>query len=277
MAKKRYFYAEKEDATITVTDFNATDSSISVDINHNGTPKIGYVEIVDGKPVFTEGAIPEGEGSTAQELLKKHKFALFMDSSKNQADKWVRIGKATEFTRNMNPVTEEYDYIEDEHPTTEVTDYKPSESMSVKTIKNRPDFEMFYSLYKARAIGTDAHRNILCVFMLDYSEVEESEPENGGGSGEGGNTDPTGGNGGNTDPQPEHFASPSEFLSVATEADTGVTYTDGEGTEHSDGVTYTYNGVTYLYDGTKLYTGEVSGGAWSGLTEVDVTAIEKTA
>lgn len=76
-------------------------------------------------------------------------------------------------------------------------------------------------------------------------------------------------------PTTEYFTDISEFLSAATEVDTGVTYTDGESQEHTDGVTYSYNGTTYLYDGTYLYTGTVSSGEWSELVQVNVTTIEK--
>ena len=172
-----YYYAEREDATITVNDFNATDSSISVDISHNGTPSIGYATIDDETkvPTFTKGAMPEGTPSNVRELIKKHKFALYLNAGTSETPDWVRVCKATEFTRSMNPTTEDYDYIADEHPTTEVTDYKPSESMSVKTIKGEKDFELFYELYKNRAIGPDAHRDILTVFIFDSVETEGDE------------------------------------------------------------------------------------------------------
>ena len=167
----RYYYAEKEDATVTINSFNATGSEISANIAHNGTPKIGYVTIdANGVPNFIEGDMPAGVASTAKEMLKKHKFAFYLKVNATPA-KFIRIRKATEFTRNMNPSTEEYDYIADEHPTTEVTDYKPSDDMVVKTIKGEPDFELFYQLYKKRAIGTDAHREVLSVFMFDYVDV----------------------------------------------------------------------------------------------------------
>ena len=73
----------------------------------------------------------------------------------------------------------------------------------------------------------------------------------------------------------EYFSDINEFLDTATQVATGVTYTDSEQVEHDDGVTYSYNEVTYLYDGTRLYTGTVSEGAWSDLVAVDVTTIEK--
>lgn len=110
-----------------------------------------------------------------KEFIKKHRTGLFLDKSNDNSEDWVRIRKATEFTRSMNPATEEYDYIADEHPTTEVTDYKPSESMSVKTIKGEEDFDLFYELYKKRAIGDEAHRKLLTVFYFDSKEVGEGE------------------------------------------------------------------------------------------------------
>ena len=47
--------------------------------------------------------------------------------------------------------------------------------MSVKTIKGEDDFALFYQLYKNRAIGPDAHREILTVFMFDTVETDTSD------------------------------------------------------------------------------------------------------
>ena len=72
----------------------------------------------------------------------------------------------------MNPQTEERDYIADEHPTTEVMDYKPSENLSITMYKGEPDFELFYDLYKKRAIGSEAQKEFLLVYIFDSSVVE---------------------------------------------------------------------------------------------------------
>ncbi len=106
-----------------------------------------------------------------RELIKKHKFALFLEDK----ERWVRIHHAPEFTRSMNPVTEEYDYIGDEHPTTELMDYKPSEGVSIKTFKGDEDFELAYELLKNRSIGADAHKNVLTVYLFDSSKVDDKE------------------------------------------------------------------------------------------------------
>ncbi len=111
-------------------------------------------------------------------LIKKHKTAVFVQGSE---EKYVRIHHAPELNRQMNPQTEDYDYIGDEYATTEVTAYKPSEDFSVKTFKGYPDFDLVYAMYKARAIGADAHRRVLTVFIFDelaegkyYAEEEDA-------------------------------------------------------------------------------------------------------
>lgn len=102
-----------------------------------------------------------------EELVKKHLFALFI----KDGNTYVRIRKATELNRSMNPGTEEYDYIADEFPTTEVTTYKPSEPVAVKTFKGAPDFDLLYKIYKNRSIGADAHYDVLTVYMFEKSTV----------------------------------------------------------------------------------------------------------
>ena len=108
------------------------------------------------------------------QLIKKHLIRPFLNKGTSASPNWVQIKKATEFTRAMNPQTEERDYIADEHPTTEVMDYKPSENLSVTMYKGEPDFELFYDLYKKRAIGSEAQKEFLLVNIFDSVTVEES-------------------------------------------------------------------------------------------------------
>lgn len=100
-------------------------------------------------------------------LIKKHLIRPFLNSGTSESPAWVQIKKATDFTRSMNPVTEERDYIADEHPTTEITDYKPSEALSVTMYKGEADFEYLYKLYKDRAIGADAQTEFLLVYIFE--------------------------------------------------------------------------------------------------------------
>lgn len=112
------------------------------------------------------------------ELIKKHKIGVYLNGGSKEAPDWVRIKKATEFTRSMNPETEERDYIADEHPTTELMDYKPSEDLTVTTYKGEKDFELLYKLYKERAVGEEAKRELLLVSIFDSVEIEDSEDGN---------------------------------------------------------------------------------------------------
>ena len=100
-------------------------------------------------------------------LIKKHLIRPFLNNGTSAVPSWVQIKKATEFTRAMNPQTEERDYIADEHPTTEVMDYKPSENLSITMYKGEPDFELLYDLYKKRAIGSEAQKEFLLVNIFD--------------------------------------------------------------------------------------------------------------
>ena len=110
--------------------------------------------------------------SEQTQLIKKHLIRPFLNKGTSELPDWVQIKKATEFTRVMNPQTEERDYIADEHPTTEVMDYKPSESLPITMYKGEPDFELFYDLYKKRAIGSEAQKEFLLVYIFDSSTVE---------------------------------------------------------------------------------------------------------
>lgn len=107
-------------------------------------------------------------------LIKKHLIRPFLNKGTSELPDWVQIKKATEFARAMNPQTEERDYIADEHPTTEVMDYKPSENLSITMYKGEPDFELFYDLYKKRAIGSEAKKEFLLVNIFDSSTVEST-------------------------------------------------------------------------------------------------------
>lgn len=113
--------------------------------------------------------------ATSKELIKKHKIAVYVNGGTSEKPTWVRIKKATEFTRSMNATTEERDYIADEHPTTELMDYKPSEDLTITTYKGEDDFELLYKLYKERAIGEDAKREFMLIYIFDNSTVTDQD------------------------------------------------------------------------------------------------------
>lgn len=100
-------------------------------------------------------------------LIKKHLTRPYLNAGTSDAPQWVQIKKATEFTRSMNPETEERDYIADEQPTTELMQYKPSESLTVTMYFGEDDFNLFYSLYKKRATGDEAKMEWLLVYLYE--------------------------------------------------------------------------------------------------------------
>ena len=111
------------------------------------------------------------------QLIKKHLIKPFLNKGSSESPEWVQIKKTTDFVRSMNPVTEDRDYIADEHPTTEITDYKPSIPVTVTTYKGEEDFDYLYSKYKERAIGSDAQTDFLLVSVFDSVTKTEGETE----------------------------------------------------------------------------------------------------
>jgi hypothetical protein len=108
----------------------------------------------------------------ADEIVKKHKIAPFLDSTPTGTTRtWFRIKKSTAFDLNMNPKTEERDYISDESPTTEITQYKPSLNQALVMHKGEPDYEFVFGKFFDMATGTDAETNILIVFFQEATVV----------------------------------------------------------------------------------------------------------
>lgn len=107
----------------------------------------------------------------ATTLVKKHLIRPFLNKGTSAGPSWVQVKKATENTINMNPNTEDRDYISDEQPTTELISYKMNVSYGVTTYKGEPDFEMFYDLYKNRYVGSDAQKELLLAYLFDKVQV----------------------------------------------------------------------------------------------------------
>lgn len=107
----------------------------------------------------------------ATTLVKKHLIRPFLNKGTSASPSWVQVKKATENTINMNPNTEDRDYISDEQPTTELISYKMNVSYGVTTYKGEPDFEMFYDLYKNRYVGSDAQKELLLAYLFDKVQV----------------------------------------------------------------------------------------------------------
>lgn len=108
-------------------------------------------------------------------LIKKYLIRPFLNAGTEDEPNWIQIKKATENTINMNPTTEDRDYISDEHPTTELLAYKMNVSYGVTTYKGEQDFDLFYDLYKNRYVGSDAQKELLLAYLFDKITVNGEE------------------------------------------------------------------------------------------------------
>lgn len=107
-------------------------------------------------------------------MVKKHQIAPFLNKavgSDGLVDKstpdWMRICKSTAFDLNMNPETEDRDYICDENPTTELKDYKPSFNTPLVMHKNEPDYEFIFGKFFNQDAGDKAKSELLLVFFQE--------------------------------------------------------------------------------------------------------------
>ena len=107
-------------------------------------------------------------------MVKKHQIAPFLNKavgSDGLVDKttpdWMRICMSTAFDLNMNPETEDRDYICDENPTTELKNYKPSFNTPLVMHKNEPDYEFIFGKFFNQDTGDNAKSELLLVFFQE--------------------------------------------------------------------------------------------------------------
>ena len=107
-------------------------------------------------------------------MVKKHQIAPFLNKavgSDELVDKstpdWMRICMSTAFDLNMNPETEDRDYICDEAPTTELKQYKPSFNTPLVMHKNEPDYEFIFGKFFNQDAGDKAKSELLLVFFQE--------------------------------------------------------------------------------------------------------------
>ena len=101
------------------------------------------------------------------ERVKKYNNYLFINviPSTPVTPSWGRVGKSTEWTDNMNPATETFDYIEDTAPTDELSTYKPSTSVPHTAYIGDPVYDFIFELYRKQATGSDAVTQLMKVFQ----------------------------------------------------------------------------------------------------------------
>jgi len=107
-------------------------------------------------------------------MVKKHQIAPFLNTavgSNGLVDKstptWTRIKKTDSFDLNMNPVTNEFDYISDEAPTTELERYNPSFSTPLVMYENEPDYQFIFGKFFNLADGEKSKSELLLVFFQE--------------------------------------------------------------------------------------------------------------
>ena len=107
-------------------------------------------------------------------MVKKHQIAPFLNKavgSDGLVDKstpdWMRICMSTAFDLNMNPETEDRDYICDEAPTTELKQYKPSFNTPLVMHKNEPDYKFIFGKFFNQDAGDKAQSELLLVFFQE--------------------------------------------------------------------------------------------------------------
>ena len=82
---------------------------------------------------------------------------------------WTQIKKSTVFTITMNAETEDFDYISDENKTTEIKAYAPTIPQDISILPGEDDYDYFNELFHSRPKGTDAHKEVLIVFLKDVT------------------------------------------------------------------------------------------------------------
>lgn len=107
-------------------------------------------------------------------MVKKHQIAPFLNKAvgtdglvnKTNPD-WMRICMTTAFDLNMNPETEERDYICDENPTTELKKYNPSFNTPLVMHENEPDYQFIFGKFFDGDTGDKAKSELLLVFFQE--------------------------------------------------------------------------------------------------------------
>ena len=114
-------------------------------------------------------------------MVKKHQIAPFLNKAvgsdglvnKTSPD-WMRICMSTAFDLNMNPETEDRDYICDENPTTELKNYKPSFNTPLVMHKNEPDYEFIFGKFFNQDTGDKAKGELLLVFFQEPVDTADT-------------------------------------------------------------------------------------------------------
>ena len=95
--------------------------------------------------------------------VKKYQIAPFLNTAVNSSGlvnttnpTWTRIKKTTSFDPNMNPQTEERDFISDKNPTIDLLRYAPTFNTPLVMYKGEADYEFIFGKFYNLAVGEKA-------------------------------------------------------------------------------------------------------------------------
>lgn len=96
--------------------------------------------------------------------VKRSKQMSFLNTGTADTPTWSRMGKGiTGQTINYNPQTNSECYIDEDSATTDVDSYQPTIPTTQTVYEGEPCFAFINNLRRKRAVGGDAHTEILLV------------------------------------------------------------------------------------------------------------------
>lgn len=99
--------------------------------------------------------------------VKRSEFRTFIDKTPETSD-WALIGEGvTSGEISYNPETSEEVYIHEDSGSTDVESYKPSMAIEAVAINGDDVFEFIDRLRKDRAVLSDAHTQIVNVWLYE--------------------------------------------------------------------------------------------------------------
>ncbi len=108
--------------------------------------------------------------------VKRSQFKTFLNTGTVAAPVWSLIGDGvTTGAINYNPQTVEETYIHQDSGNTEVESYKPNMPIEATAIKGDAAFDFVDAIRKARKILSDAHAEIVNVWLYE-TEVTGAWP-----------------------------------------------------------------------------------------------------
>ena len=76
---------------------------------------------------------------------------------------------------NYNPQTSTEQFIHQDSATTELTGYQPNAPVTAQVVKTDPAFQFVNGLRKKRAIGSDAHTDVVLIDKYDIDAAGSAE------------------------------------------------------------------------------------------------------